>query len=601
MDLSEYLLELQSEIREAELTFDSPGEKYPYPEMIFSEKVMQHMSDIGMTNEPQFCYFDDQPGASKLRISGYSFGTSDEDEAPDQLDLFVSLYKGTDEIQPLQQSEVVKSANQCILFLKNCVNGSLEKTMDETNEAYPLVLSVKQFFSGIDKLRIFVITDLWLKSKGGFAPTEFMQKSIHLEVMDIERLHNHLQEHRPRDEVIVDFNNISGAPLPCVWVPGVANEYDYALTAIPGEALRFIYDKFGARVLEANVRSFLSATGKINKGIRDSLRTEPERFMAYNNGVVLVADEIGMSRTADGSPGIHWIKGMQIVNGGQTTASLYFTKKKFPQTDLSNVRVPAKIIILQSSDSEELLISNISKYANSQNSVKTSDLSANHPFHTEIEALAGRTYCPDGVGRWYYERSGGSYKVMLEREGKTPARIKKLQATIPPARKITKTDFAKFLNAWEQKPHLASLGGQKNFDAFMSDVENRTERNLPRVPDSPEYKRMIAQVILFKSAQKILRPLFPAFQGNVTIYTLSLLSNKTSAMFDLDLIWNNQRISPELSRQIVTWAKEVDGALHKSAQGRMISEWAKKDECWSHVKNYNYSNLAPGIPECRSS
>lgn len=599
MDLSEYLLELQTEIREAELAFDSPGEKYPYPEMIFAEKVMQHMSDIGMTNEPQFCYFDDQPGASKLRISGYSFGTSDDDEGPDQLDLFVSLYKGVTDIQPLQQSEIVKAANQCILFLKNCVNGVLEKSMDETNEAYPLVLSVKQFFSGIEKLKIFVISDLWLKSKGGFAPTEFMQKSIHLEVMDIERLHNHLQEHRPRDEVIVDFNNISGAPLPCVWVPGVANEYDYALTAIPGEALRYIYDKFGARVLEANVRSFLSATGKINKGIRDSLRTEPERFMAYNNGVVLVADEVGMNKTADGSPGILWIKGMQIVNGGQTTASLYFTKKKFPQTDLSNVRVPAKIIIMNSSDGEELLISNISKYANSQNSVKASDLSANHPFHTEIEALAARTYCPDGVGRWYYERSGGSYKVMLEREGKTPARIKKLQAAIPPTRKITKTDFAKFLNSWMQKPHLASLGGQKNFDAFMSDVENRTQQNLPRVPDSLEYKRMIAQVILFKSAQKILRPLFPAFQGNVTIYTLSVLSDRTSKFFDLDIIWNNQKISPELSKQIVVWAKEVDAAIHQSANGRMISEWAKKEDCWTYVKNQGYSNLLPGIPECR--
>lgn len=599
MELVEYLKELQAEIREAELSFDSPGEKYPYPELVFAEKVMQHMSDIGMTNEPQLCYFDDQPGASTLRLSGYSFGSSDDDEAPDQLDLFVSLYKGVDEIEPLPQTEIVKSANQCMRFLKNCVNGTLEKSMDETNEAYPLVVSVRQFFSGLVKLRVFVITDLWLKNKGGFAPTEFQGKSIQLEVMDIERLFNHLQQNRPRDEVLVDFNEISGSALPCVWVPGVAGEYDYALTAIPGEALRFIYDKYGARVLEANVRSFLSATGKINKGIRDSLRTEPERFMAYNNGVVLVADEIGMNRAADGSPGILWLKGMQIVNGGQTTASLYFTKKKFPNTDLSKVRVPAKLIVLRSSESEELLISNISKYANSQNAVKASDLSANHPFHTEIEALAARTYCPDGVGRWYYERSGGSYKVMLEREGKTPARIKKLQAAIPPARKITKTDFAKFLNAWGQNPHMASLGGQKNFDAFMLDVDNRAEKGLSKVPESTEFKRMIAQVILFKAAQKLLRPLFPAFQGNVTIYTLSLFSAKVGSYFDLEMIWQNQKISPELAKQIIVWAKEVDEALHSGAQGRMISEWAKKEECWTYIKNYKYSPMSSSIPESK--
>ena len=246
-----------------------------------------------------------------------------------------------------------------------------------------------------------------------------------------------------------------------------------------------------------------------------------------------------------------------------------------------------------------MLISNISKYANSQNAVKASDLSANHPFHTEIEALAARTYCPDGVGRWYYERSGGSYKVMLEREGKTPARIKKLQAAIPTARKITKTDFAKFLNAWGQNPHMASLGGQKNFDAFMLDVDNRAEKGLSKVPESTEFKRMIAQVILFKAAQKLLRPLFPAFQGNVTIYTLSLFSAKVGSNFDLEMIWQNQKISPELAKQIVVWAKEVDEALHSGAQGRMISEWAKKEECWTYIKNYKYSPMSSSIPESK--
>ena len=118
--------------------------------------------------------------------------------------------------------------------------------------------------------------------------------------------------------------------------------------------------------------------------------------MAYNNGIVLVADEMHMSRTENGSPGIFWLKGMQIVNGGQTTASLYFTKKKLPETDLRHVRIPAKIIVLRTSDPamEEGLIADISKYANSQNAVKLSDLSANKPFHVKVEQLSLATYCP---------------------------------------------------------------------------------------------------------------------------------------------------------------------------------------------------------------
>lgn len=600
MELVDYLKDLQAEIREAELAFNAPGEAYPYPELVFSEKVMQYMSDIGMTFEPQSCYYDDgNLKGSKLRVSGYSFSDVDEGETPDQMDLFVSLYKGVDEIENIPTADIAAAASQCVRFLEQCVNGSLEQNMDETNEAYPLVISIKQYFSALDKIRIYVITDRRLIARGGFAPIEHKGKSIQLEVMDIQRLFNHLQENRPRDEVLVNFEELSGTPLPCVWVPGEDGEYDYALTAIPGDALRFIYDKYGARVLEANVRSFLSATGKINKGIRDSLRNEPERFMAYNNGVVLVADDIGMSRTVDGSPGILWLKGMQVVNGGQTTASLYFTKKKFPSTDLSRVRVPAKLIILRSSDNESELISNISKYANSQNAVKASDLSANHSFHTQLEMLASRTYCPDGVGRWYYERSSGSYKVMLEREGKTPARIKKLQATIPPSRKITKTDFAKFLNTWGQNPHLASLGGQKNFDAFMQVVDQRESEGLLKVPEILEFKRMIAKVILFKAAQKIIRPLFPAFQGNVTIYTLSLLSNRVGEAFDLDMVWHQQGISSSLARQIAQTSKEVNTALHSGAGGRMISEWAKRIECWWYVRDYKYAKLAEGIPEVK--
>ena len=182
-----------------------------------------------------------------------------------------------------------------------------------------------------------------------------------------------------------------------MFIPGENDDYDYALTAIPGEALRLLYEKFGARLLEANVRSFLSVKAKgVNAGIQGTLRTSPGRFMAYNNGIVIVADEMRFEKTADGSPGIAWIKGLQIVNGGQTTASIYFAKRKHPATDLSKVRVPAKIIVMREPDptKEEALVSDISRFANSQNAVSQSDLSANKPFHVEVEKLSLTVYCP---------------------------------------------------------------------------------------------------------------------------------------------------------------------------------------------------------------
>jgi hypothetical protein len=426
-------------------------------------------------------------------------------------------------------------------------------------------------------------------------------KTVKLEVMDIERLHRHWSEGKPRDELVVNFEEVSGGALPCVYVPGEAADYDCAMTVIPGEALRFVYEKYGARLLEANVRSFLSATAKVNKGIRDTLRDTPERFMAYNNGIVIVADEVHLGKTGDGGPGILWLKGMQIVNGGQTTASIYFTKKKSPEIDIRRVRVPAKIIVLrlQNSIDEEGLISDISRYANSQSSVKFSDLSANKPFHVKIENLALSTYCPDGIGRWFYERAAGSYNTMLLREGTTPARLRQLREAIPTSRKITKTDLAKYLNAWAQRPDSVSFGAQKNFERFMADLTTNDGETPPPLPDVPAYKLMIAKAILFKRTHTLVRPMFQQAQANVTAYAVSLLANRLGGRLDLDKIWLRQDISAELKTQIQTWAAEVNKVLHDSAGDRMISEWAKKPECWDAVRRAAYTEPAEGIPEMR--
>lgn len=596
MDLSEFLTQTQLEVRsEISERLGATGNAYPYEESVFAEVVMQHMSDVGMTFEPQVCHFSANAGNAKVRMSGYAIS-----EDADQLDLFVSLYAGVDVITPVPDAETKTAADQCLRFLSKCAEGKLASTMDESNDAYPLVLNIQESYSNLDQIRVYVLTDRQAKAKS-FKAREIGGKTVKLEVMDIERLHRHWSAGKPRDELVVNFEEVSGGALPCVYVPGEIAEYDYAMTVIPGEALRFVYDKYGARLLEANVRSFLSVTGKVNKGIRDTLKEKPDRFMAYNNGIVVVADEVHLGRAGDGSPGLLWLKGMQIVNGGQTTASLYFTKKKNPEVDLSRVRIPAKIIVLHSQDAaaEENLISDISKYANSQNSVKVSDLSANKPFHVQLEKLALSTYCPDGVGRWFYERAAGSYNVMLAREGTTPARLAKLKEAVPTSRKITKTDLAKFLNAWNQKPHLVSFGAQKNFERFMSELGPVDGEDKNELPDVAAYKEMIAKAILFKKTQTLVRGMFPAFQANVAAYLVSLLAHKLGAKLQLIRIWLRQDISSELKAQLQAWAVEVNKVLHDTSGGRMISEWAKKSECWDSVRQATYSMPNEDIPELK--
>lgn len=602
MELIDFLRQTQAEVRER---VNNPDSESPYNELVFTELVMQHMADIGMTFEPVICPHEGRFRNAIVRLSGYAIpDDADHPDHPDQLDLFISLYAGTDELRDISKSEIARAFEQCWRFLNESANGRLIQAIDPSSDAYGLALTINKCYQNLD-IRIYVLTDQVLTDQQANPKTyytfrELDGKIVKLEVMDIERLYHHLAEGKPRDEVKIDFKQVAGTALPCIFLPGEMSDYDYALTVIPGEVLRFVYEKYGARLLEANVRSFLNTTGKVNRGIRDTLKNDPEHFMAYNNGIVILADEIRLERTAINTQGIVWLRGMQIVNGGQTTASIYFTKKREPGIDLKRVRVPAKIIVLRSSDpeAEENMIAAVSRYANSQNAVRQADLSANRPFHIQIENLANTVFCPDGVSRWFYERAAGSYNVLLARERTNPAKLRRLKEIIPASRKITKTDLAKFLSTWDQKPERVSLGAQKNFEGFMQEFENG-KNHYPAEPDVTFYKQMIAKAILFKTAQKLIRPEFKAFQANVTTYLVALLSYRLGDRFDLERIWLQQDLSPRLKQQMLAWAQGVNRILHESASGRMVSEWAKKAECWEAIRKGSYSQLLEGIPELR--
>jgi len=591
MELKEFLDELRSDIYlEVNERLAAGDTSYPYAEMVFTEHVMQHMFDVGMTFEPHVLHHSSRLGNANLRLSG--FAVSDDE---DQLDLFVTLFFDDEDISPIAESDTKNAAGQCIRFFERSIDGKLADQLDPSGEAFELVARISKIYPQLESLRIYVLTDRKARVKQ-FASRSVGSLLVRLEVMDIERLFNHCAAGRPRDELIVNFQELSGASLPCIYVPNTDGaDYDYALTVIPGETLRAVYERYGARLLEANVRSFLSYAGKVNKGIRETLRNAPSRFMAYNNGIVIVADQVGLEDLKESGAALSWLKGMQIVNGGQTTATIYFTKRRDPETDLSKVRIPAKIIVLNRGTDEESeeLIASISRFANTQNAVRTSDLSANKPLHVELERLANSIFCPDGIGRWFYERAAGSYNTYLQREVSTSKQKRLREIVIPPKRKITKTDVAKYVNAWGQKPYFVSLGAQKNFEKYMDEVSNVDIKTI----DATFYKHLIAKAIIFKKCNEIVRPLVKAFQANVCAYLVSLMSLKMGQLVNLDRIWLAQDLSDELKSHIRVWAVEVNAALEATANGRMISEWAKKLECWEAISAYSYSKFPESLPE----
>jgi hypothetical protein len=262
MELIDFLRQIRIEVQDQ---VNNPDGGTPYEEQAFTEIFMKHMEEIGMTFEPIPCHHETTIRNAKLRLSGYALS----DDA-DQMDLFVSLHAGVEELTPIADSETKKAAGQCWRFLKECAEGKLVKVMDPSSEVYMLAKTIQECYRDLDQIRIHVLTDQLAKSKS-FTSQCLEDKIVKLEVMDIERLYRHWIAGKPRDEITVDFKDIAGSALPCIHVPGEMSDYDYALTVIPGEALRFVYEKYGQRLLEANVRSFLSTTGKINRGIRETL------------------------------------------------------------------------------------------------------------------------------------------------------------------------------------------------------------------------------------------------------------------------------------------------------------------------------------------
>src|ERR671937_826557 len=116
MELVDFLRQTQTELRsEIGERLGNSKDVYPYPESVFAEIVMQHMSEVGMTFEPQVCHYAARVGNANLRLSGYAMS-----EDGDQLDLFVSLYEGVDDVTPILDSDTKAAAEQCLRFLSRC-------------------------------------------------------------------------------------------------------------------------------------------------------------------------------------------------------------------------------------------------------------------------------------------------------------------------------------------------------------------------------------------------------------------------------------------------------------------------------------------------
>ena len=354
----------------------------------------------------------------------------------------------------------------------------------------------------------------------------------------------------------------------------------------PGTLLRDLYDEHGSRLLELNVRSYLQAKGKINKAILDTLRNDPADFMAYNNGITVVAEKVVFGELSSGREGIVELLGMQIVNGGQTTASIHRAAKEF-EADLSKVYVQGKIVTVDPARFNEV-VPYISRYANSQNKVTDPDLQANHRFHVGLERVAKREWTPDQTSKWFYERARGSYQTARNREGTTEARRREFDKKFPSRQRFTKEDLAKFENCWRGLPHVVNRGGQKNFTQFMTFIKTELG-DLPEAwePAPEEFKRFVGKAILFRDVQGIVKAekSITAYRIDIVAYVVALLAEKTARRLDLGVFWKQQKIGIALADTARLWGPVIFTALleYSQSQAVHIDNVLKSLGAWEHM------------------
>jgi len=348
---------------------------------------------------------------------------------------------------------------------------------------------------------------------------------------------------------------------------------------MPAPLLARIYGEYGQHLLERNVRAFLQVKGSVNRGLQKTLREEPHRFLAYNNGLCCTAAEVRVESVINVQARLEWVKDFQIVNGGQTTASIYHAMKK-EKLNVNQVVVQIKLTVLRDAEKVPEIVPLISRYANSQNKVNAADFSANGPYHHKLEQLSRAIWAPATSGlergtHWYYERARGCYADDKARQG-TIAKRREWEIQNPPRQKFTQTDLAKFENAWMGLPHFVCLGAEKNFVKFAENMEEDAEL----VVDENYFRQAVAKAILWRTAEKLFDMLeLQGYRANSVAYAIAWVAEQAERRIDLDRIWREQRASLSLS----TALKAACAAAHKhiSSQEGNPGEVSKRESCWN--------------------
>lgn len=567
---------------------------------VFVEELVQRLIEAEELQDWTPSFFDGR--GYRRRNIGLDAYSTDELELDGTMQVVIAEPRLDSSVTPITNTEVKGLATRVTSFVEDALLGRLAETLEPSTPAADLVRFIEAQKEQIRTLRILLLTNATLGSRF----KEIDRNTIHgvkveLNVWDLARLQQ-LAGTGGREAVDIDLTAHVPGGLPILPAGLGDTGYSAYLCVVPGSLLADLYDMYGSRLLEGNIRAFLSTSGNVNRGIRRTLLDVPDRFFAFNNGITATATDAEVAQDGNGFT-LRRVTDLQIVNGGQTTASLFNTRFK-DKANLDGVFVQMKLSVLPP-DVAETMIPEISRFANTQNRVSDADLFANHPFHRKVEELSRRLWAQPRPGsqqmtHWFYERARAQFQT--EQLKLKPGERRELLMQNPKDQVITKTDLAKFLNTWAKRPNIVSLGAQKNFVRFAEAAREEYEKHPERFNDR-WFQHLVAKAILFKATERLVSaaPWYTGgYRANAVTYGLARFvrlveQRHPQHVLDLDRIWRTQRVSDATADQIVLCAEAAMRVLtNPPVAGRNVTEWAKQDQCWSALLKEDIC-LLPGL------
>jgi hypothetical protein len=582
-ELDEYHQSLMADIRREA---DASG---IFPVEAFFDRMTERLTEAGELEVVDRAYYQSGEGGQKLRIDGFA---GDPRDSEGVLGLIVCDFAEIEEVQTFGKADVPPILNPLIRFLKKAKSEDFRDALNEANPAFQVSDLIIATWGQVTKVKLILISNRqYIGRDDTVKLAEIGDVPITWSVWDLARFERFDRSGQAREDMVIDFAEDFGAPLPALKASQSGAALESYLLIVPGEQLAEIYDRWGARLLEANVRSFLQARAKTNKGIQKTIKDEPELFFPYNNGLSATADEVSCVRTADGLA-ISSIRNLQIVNGAQTTGSIHSGLKTM-KDQLSQVFVQMKLTVVSPAKSEDI-VPKISEYANTQNKVNAADFFANHPFHIRMEQFSRDVIftARDGErhdSKWFYERSRGQFiNARPKVKGKAQASF---DIEFPKTKLFSKTDLAKFEFSAAGLPDIVSRGAQKNFAEFAKDIGEAWAKSDAKY-DELWYRRLISKAIVFRWLESEV-PKQPWYEGgyraNIVTYSMAKLlqdANTGKQVLDLDAIWRRQSVPEALQRALLLVAAEAhDVITHPPTGVRNMSEWAKQQACWNGMKS----------------